>query len=544
MNLLREYIKDILLEDAEVSVLMRDVDDILDDAIRDAAPEIVNDIREREVDEDIDEFIDGAIHGDWDRKELDYADPPSVGDPAEVTDAGDNLEVSEMYRLGYLWGWDNPNKIEGGEAIPDAIRAEMIEHALENFKSRVTEEFVINALEKSTGYVKKQMGDVHHLLMKAKEKFGWKFAPILVSIEVVEHAVLPTVLGAIHPIFYGLAAVPTVEILAASALAIAKARMPSAIPEEIPPGHLDWYEAEYQGSTNESMLRECAREMLAEYFPRRPPVKKRKLLRESNLSGRTIEGLFELLDGYADNTWIFFDTETTGFQPRSAQLTEIAAVAVDPNTWTADASVLGEFNEKIKLSQETLDTIETQSTEERDPKKMGVTDILSMTRYGESGRNYGEEQDILDQFFEFVASFPNPLLVAQNAAFDMKFVNVRADASMPQYPVLDTQQLMEYYLLPLLKTQTQAEGGDEQAQELLDSLYVKKRNWGYHSVSMGVVSNAYGINVDDWHNALADVRMMMEMYKNVVDTIRRGMGTDISAEQGRTMSRKKRKKRR
>ena len=269
----------------------------------------------------------------------------------------------------------------------------------------------------------------------------------------------------------------------------------------------------------------------------------RELLRESKLSGRTIEGLFELLGGYADNTWIFFDTETTGFQPSSAQLTEIAAVAVDPNTWTADASVLGEFNEKIKLSQETLDTIETQSTEERDPKKMGVTDILSMTRYGESGRNYGEEQDILDQFFEFVASFPNPLLVAQNAAFDMKFVNVRADAPMPQYPVLDTQQLMEYYLLPLLKTQTKAEDGDPQAQELLDGLYVKKGNWGYHSVSMGVVSNAYGINVDDWHNALADVRMMMEMYKNVVDTIQRGMGTDISAEQGRTMSRKKKKKR-
>ena len=264
MNLLREYINDVLLEEAEVGALMRDVDDILDDAIRDAAPEIVRDIREREVDEDIDEFIDGAIHGSWDTKELSYADPPKVGSPTEVMDAGDNEEVTEMYRLGYEWGWANPTKIKADQPPPAAIRAEMIEYALENFKSRVTEEFIINAFEKATGYVKQQMGDVHDLLKKAKEKFGWKIAPAIVSIEVIEHAVLPAVLGAMHPIFYGLTAIPTVEILAASALAIMKARMPSSAPAEIPPGHLDWYENEYGKAVTESLLREYVRELLTE----------------------------------------------------------------------------------------------------------------------------------------------------------------------------------------------------------------------------------------------------------------------------------------
>ena len=263
-ELLHEYINELLREEAEVGALMRDVDDILDDALRDAAPEIVRDIREREVDEDIDEFIDGAMHGSWDTKELSYADVPNVGDHAEVRDEGDNEEVTEMYRLGYQWGWDNPGKIDKGEHIPDGIRREMVEYALENFKSRLTEEFVINAFEKAIGYVKKQMGDVHDILKKAKEKFGWKFAPALVGIEVVEHAVLPTALGAIHPIFYGLAAVPTVEILAASALAIAKARMPSTPKAELPPGHLDWYEDEYQKASNESLVREYIRSLLIE----------------------------------------------------------------------------------------------------------------------------------------------------------------------------------------------------------------------------------------------------------------------------------------
>ena len=253
-----------LLTEKEVNALERNVDDILDDVIRDAAPEIVRDIREREVDEDIDEFIDGALHGSWDTKNSSYPDPPAVGDPTEVMDAGDNEEVTEMYRLGYEWGWDNPDKIKADQPPPPAIRAEMIEYALENFKSRVTEEFVINAIEKATQSVKQQMGDVHDLLKKAKERFGWKIAPAIVSIEVIEHAVLPAMLGAIHPIFYGLTAIPTVEILAASALAIAKARMPSSAPAEIPPGHLDWYEEEYQSSAANESLRVYIRALLIE----------------------------------------------------------------------------------------------------------------------------------------------------------------------------------------------------------------------------------------------------------------------------------------
>jgi DNA polymerase III epsilon subunit-like protein len=280
----------------------------------------------------------------------------------------------------------------------------------------------------------------------------------------------------------------------------------------------------------------------------------RELLAESKLSGRTIEGVLELLDGYADNTWIFFDTETTGLHPKSSQLTEIGAIAVNPNEWATDATVLGQFNEKIMLTPSTKKLLNDPESEERQAWEKGNAsarrplkepqDVLAMTRYGEKDRSYGDEQDVLDEFFEFVESFPNPLMIAQNAAFDLRMLSVRSEGKLPRYPVLDTQQLMKHYLLPLLKTQTSAEGGDVKAQELLDKLYVKKGNWGYHSVSMGVVSKAYGISIDDWHNALADVKMMMEMYKSVVETIRRGMTTDISKEQEKLLVQKNKEKRR
>ena len=89
-------------------------------------------------------------------------------------------------------------------------------------------------------------------------------------------------------------------------------------------------------------------------------------------------------------------------------------------------------------------------------------------------------QEALDRFFEFIDSFPNPLLVAQNASFDLRFINVRSGGKLPNHSVLDTMQLMQQYLIPLLKTQSKAKEGDPAARELLNKLYVKKEELYYY----------------------------------------------------------------
>ena len=115
--------------------------------------------------------------------------------------------------------------------------------------------------------------------------------------------------------------------------------------------------------------------------------------------------------------------------PGSAQLTEIGAIAVDPNTWDSEASILDQFNEKISFTPETEKLMNDPESEERKEweKKTQQSrrpldkpqDVLAMTRYGEQGRTYGDEQEILDQFFDWVDQFPNPLFIAQNASFDL-----------------------------------------------------------------------------------------------------------------------------
>tara|TARA_E500000331_G_scaffold218012_1_gene208989 strand:- start:1264 stop:2937 length:1674 start_codon:yes stop_codon:yes gene_type:complete len=271
----------------------------------------------------------------------------------------------------------------------------------------------------------------------------------------------------------------------------------------------------------------------------------RKNISESRYYGMSLNTVLSFLESFSDNTWIFFDTETTGFDSHSRQLTEIAGVACNPNNWESDPQILGTFNEKIKLDDDTLSRIENENrpeeVEARAPNAKSVQDILSMTAYGEKNRNYLDEQEALTGFLQFIDSFPSPVLVAQNASFDMKFVSVRSGGRLKRYPVIDTMKIMQLFLIPLLTT-LKKEHGDTEAAEFLQKL----KRGRYYSSSMGVVSSAYGISIDNWHSAIADVEMLMEMLRHVVGTLRENSDIDISAEHERTasyhMKRSKRKK--
>ena len=254
----------------------------------------------------------------------------------------------------------------------------------------------------------------------------------------------------------------------------------------------------------------------------------------------SIQQLFEKLKDFGDNTWIFFDTETTGFKPESAQLTEIGAISAKPDNWQfAEVEAeQGMFYDKIKLNPETLAGFEASD----DP---AVKYPLELTRYGMPSDEYREkypkgmpnEEDILKQFVSYLESQPNPVLVAQNAEFDVNFIQKRADlynipVNMRAYPIFDTMMLIKLWHNSLIKTL--ADNGDERAQTILQALTMTGKFGDYVSASMGPVSKAYEISTDDWHNALADVKMMMGMTKAIFMALQASSDVDISKYQGRT----------
>ena len=254
----------------------------------------------------------------------------------------------------------------------------------------------------------------------------------------------------------------------------------------------------------------------------------------------SIQQLFDKLKDFGDNTWIFFDTETTGFKPESAQLTEIGAISAKPDNWqfTEVEAEQGMFYDKIKLNPETLAGFEASD----DP---AVKYPLELTRYGMPSDEYREkypkgmpsEEDILKQFVSYLESQPNPVLVAQNAEFDVNFIQKRADlynipVDMRAYPIFDTMMLIKLWHNSLIKTL--ADSGDERAQTILQALTLTGKFGDYVSASMGPVSKAYEISTDDWHNALADVKMMMGMTKAIFMALQASSDVDISKYQGRT----------
>lgn len=219
----------------------RHLDDVVDDMIREAAPEIVRAIKEQEVDEDVDEFYEGAIDAVDDLESyMDYRFPHEEKYEEAPTQ-------SELYDAGYAYGKANFEKIRSGlQGVVDAkTRREQIIQAIEVFEGRITEEAVIAALEEAYAYGKEQMGDIHGLIKLMQKKYGWKGYAAFVAIEVFEHAILPAALSMINPAFGIIAVIPTVEILAAIGLAYYKKYVKEPEPEQPHvPGHLDWFESQ------------------------------------------------------------------------------------------------------------------------------------------------------------------------------------------------------------------------------------------------------------------------------------------------------------
>jgi len=263
----------------------------------------------------------------------------------------------------------------------------------------------------------------------------------------------------------------------------------------------------------------------------------------------SISSLFSQLKDYGDNTWIFFDTETSGFGPEVNQLTEIGAISSEPNNWqfSEPSAKEGMFYDKMKLTADTQDRFRRLQQAKDRGEELEDEDFkfaLKLTRYGMKKPEYREkypkgmpeEIDVIKEFLAFVKSQPNPVLVAQNAEFDINFVQGRAehyglDADLMQYPIFDTLTLLKLFHNPLIRTM--ADKGDERAIEILEALTVDGKFGSYVSASMGVVSNAYDVNTDEWHNALADVKMMMEMTRRIFETLQQSVDEDIAHYQGR-----------
>lgn len=234
----------------------------------------------------------------------------------------------------------------------------------------------------------------------------------------------------------------------------------------------------------------------------------------------SVAQLLKVIEDQKDKTWVFFDTETTGLEPRTSQLTEIAAIAVDADFTKGGSQAIGQFHQKCALTPET-EILRKQPAAAGDKS---VEDILQMNQYfTDNGSATVSEEQAINNFVSFLNGLNSKkevLLLAHNAKFDRKFISVRSKKyNIPDinYKTFDTLELAHTFYYPLLLV------ADKEG--IIQKLSPK----GKVSFTLGNITKALNIDNKNWHSALADTKMLVDMTKEVLIRLEKEKVLDVRA---------------
>lgn len=282
--------------------------------------------------------------------------------------------------------------------------------------------------------------------------------------------------------------------------------------------------------------------------------------------GANYEEFRNVYDQIKNNTFIFFDTETTGLGPAKKynQITQIAAIAVTPGQEGYKS-----FNVKIHLTEDTEGFMNWQQRKVEKGESFPFThkQAFQLTSYGEpstprkalrkrarqmtqqiektgdSSRLIGALPEptefltlpeALTRFNEFVEQYPERTLIAQNAPFDVDYfiqAYVRADVPMLEDIAVDTVQIFNRFFKPVLQilknkkeAGEQLDPADETILDALTKTYMRTdKKTGDQvevrslTVSLGPLAKAFGVVAEGWHDALADVTMLKQILDKVIE---------------------------
>lgn len=255
-----------------------------------------------------------------------------------------------------------------------------------------------------------------------------------------------------------------------------------------------------------------AKQILSEEFRR---MQELAGLKETKFDTTKTKELLNRIDSYSDKTFIWFDTETSGFTfDRPLQITQIAAIATD-----SEGNKLGQFNEKSKL--------EPKIAQSATNPESGVSKALKINRYFDDTSDKREQQDILNDFVDWVYSFPNPLLLIYNAPFDMEVFNTVTKGKKLKSTTLDVMKIVQYFWIPL--QQQLAKEGNEKSIEILNILGTS----GYSALvgsTLGKVASSLGIDNSNAHDAFGDVTMMSNIYHDILKDLKEYQDVEIDKE--------------
>jgi len=247
-------------------------------------------------------------------------------------------------------------------------------------------------------------------------------------------------------------------------------------------------------------------------------IKYTDFLLEHKLWYKTIPQFLNWLDEKSKlKDFVFIDTETTGLRgPKKEQLTQIAAISTIYNFNLNDFKEQSSFNQKIKLTEETL--------KNKTQKDSRINWVLSFNRYGQKDVKYFDERFVLEEFKKWIDNQNNPMLIIQNAQFDMNMLNARYNDIKFNYEVFDTKSLIQLYYLPTLQKLSET---DDYYKNIIKEIGTSDRDKGLLSSSMSKIGPVLGLNMSGYHDALEDCIITINMVSKIIQFLKENSHLDI-----------------
>lgn len=255
-----------------------------------------------------------------------------------------------------------------------------------------------------------------------------------------------------------------------------------------------------------------------------------QFIKEHKLWGKDNEQFLEWLKDKSRKYFVIIDTETTGLRsdPYEIQLTQVSCLVIKYNFEQNTFSEIDSFDKKIKLTPETISLMNNPTTR--------IKKVLSFNHYDNPGIEYHEEGSVLEEFFEMISKYDNPILVIQNAEFDMTFLNTRNPIVKFDNEVIDTKQVAQLFYLPTLQKLAET---DEKARLMVNKIGTSDRDNGLISSSLSKIGPALNIDMTNYHDALTDCRLALKMFQGMVEFLKQNKNVDIRKYQGERIMTKK-----
>lgn len=225
------------------------------------------------------------------------------------------------------------------------------------------------------------------------------------------------------------------------------------------------------------------------------------------------------------HTFVFFDTETTGlWRHEGNQITQVGAIAAYFNPETLRFAEIGKFNKYVKLNDEIKSHVDSEEDVELpdDPKELenlkrkSKRAILKFNHYDlDKSATYDDELTVLAEFEDFLDGHSPVILLAHNAPFDLRYVEISEMFKSADREVFDTMDFFKSIFFPIL---TSISNKDTSVKDFLDKQPTKSSGLVNLVKRFSDPSELEG-KLNMAHEAVQDCRNTMEVFEKGLQRI-------------------------